>query len=229
MEFLTMTSVNLTFKHDSTGDLPNAANEKIEDTPWGVPDYQTDHALGISFVSTPSHGGFVLSDTRADWLESNFPGLAPFTGDYRYWEEDCDAAVIPVAFRQYFPVEQVNASWQALQNAIPLGDDHKERFNLITKTLCGNVDKAVEAEETAESTTIQGLEGIVQLREQTIDKHERTIDALLNSLERVVMVIQRDDGPEHRENCGPYGVVFMDDEVDRRLHQANIAIENAKE
>jgi len=68
---------------------------KITSTPWGRPDNVEIIADGIAFVSTPSHGGFVLSAERA----AKIPAVAkPYAGDRRYWEEDGDWAVPYVVF-----------------------------------------------------------------------------------------------------------------------------------
>lgn len=75
---------------------------KGQQSPWGIIDRHTNHAPGIDFVSTPSHGGFRLSPERFAELckrlgetpklfcRSDLPG---------YWfEEDCDARLVAKAF-----------------------------------------------------------------------------------------------------------------------------------
>lgn len=74
-------------------------------TPWGTPDQIEELAEGIWQVSTPSHGGIVLSEDRAEMLPE---GLDPFTRDYRYWEEDCDWPVPLLAFyKEVIPAPNV--------------------------------------------------------------------------------------------------------------------------
>ena len=59
-------------------------------TPWGETETVEQIAEGIQSVSTPSHGGIVLSAERAAMIPHT---IEPFTGDYRFWEEDGDWAV----------------------------------------------------------------------------------------------------------------------------------------
>lgn len=64
-------------------------------TPWGESQTIENVALGIDFISTASHGGYMLSQERSDTMPNE---LKPFTGNRRYWEEDCDAALVAVMF-----------------------------------------------------------------------------------------------------------------------------------
>jgi|18_taG_2_1085343.scaffolds.fasta_scaffold01988_7 hypothetical protein len=70
----------------------------IQSSPWGKPDFQKDYADGVAFVATPSHGGFVLSDDRAQQVRQLFPDAKNFNHDDHYWEEDCDQIVVLIAF-----------------------------------------------------------------------------------------------------------------------------------
>lgn len=65
-------------------------------TPWGVADYVREHAPGIAFYATPSHGGFRLSAER---LEEMHPALRRSD---RWFEEDCDWAKVAFCFPKYF-------------------------------------------------------------------------------------------------------------------------------
>ena len=68
--------------------------QNVYRTPWGEVDFQTILADGIISVSTPSHGGIVLSDYRQKQIIKK--GVKPksnFLKSDKYWEEDCDWAI----------------------------------------------------------------------------------------------------------------------------------------
>jgi hypothetical protein len=74
-------------------------------TPWGEPHHQTVIAPGIVAVDTASHGGIWLSEKRVAempaWakVEPTFVGRAKGSASpHTWWENDCDAAVPPLAF-----------------------------------------------------------------------------------------------------------------------------------
>lgn len=88
--------------------LTSAHIERCRRSPWGTPDHITHPALGIAFVSTPSHGGFVLDDVNnakvpMAWREASFNGNA-LRG---YYEEDCDACMVVLTFRDAFKGKQI--------------------------------------------------------------------------------------------------------------------------
>ena len=63
-------------------------------TPWGTSDSKTTLARGISFVTTPSHGGFMISVRQARKLLSNAAlNRGERYGSYLAYEEDCDAFI----------------------------------------------------------------------------------------------------------------------------------------
>jgi hypothetical protein len=64
-------------------------------TPWGFSDSRKTFERGLHWVSTPSHGGFMVSRGLAETI------LTPAAiaqgkqfADYLAYEEDCDAAII---------------------------------------------------------------------------------------------------------------------------------------
>jgi Domain of unknown function (DUF7007) len=64
-------------------------------TPWGRSDYEKKFERGLTWVSTPSHGGFLVARGTAERLLSP-AAIAhgdPY-GEYLAYEEDCDAAII---------------------------------------------------------------------------------------------------------------------------------------
>lgn len=64
-------------------------------TPWGQADETVLIDIGITWYSTPSHGGYRVSGQARDNIPQGLRELA-FAGD-PWYEEDCDAAIV-VAF-----------------------------------------------------------------------------------------------------------------------------------
>ena len=73
-------------------------------SPWGKIDQATVIAEGIVFVSTPGHGGFWV---RSDLLEriplAHRAYAQVWTGSQQWYEEDCCALAVIVAFPEHFP------------------------------------------------------------------------------------------------------------------------------
>ena len=67
-----------------------------ETTPWGVPDRADQVLPGIWRVSTPSHGGYVLSDSRQAAIAEALRRADPF------YEEDVDYALVLYGFASEF-------------------------------------------------------------------------------------------------------------------------------
>lgn len=65
-------------------------------TPWGTADTIETLAEGITSVTTPSHGGIILSTERQAELPAD---IKNFLGSMENWEEDCDWAVPYYHFR----------------------------------------------------------------------------------------------------------------------------------
>jgi hypothetical protein len=75
-------------------------------TPWGQADWVTKIAKGMYSVSTPGHGGFWLAPELARRLKAVAEplGWKPFTGDWQWLEEDCDAYLGPLLVPGAFAV-----------------------------------------------------------------------------------------------------------------------------
>jgi hypothetical protein len=64
-------------------------------TPWGKSDSKITLARGISFVTTPSHGGFAVTPTAAlQYLSTAAVARATKYGSYYFFEEDCDTYIV---------------------------------------------------------------------------------------------------------------------------------------
>ena len=87
------------------------------ETPWGVAERSTTIAYGITFHSTPSHGGFELSYERMAEMPEAFKSRT-FVPGGRWYEEDCDAAMVIVWFRKYFTRDQVDQALRFLEWSI---------------------------------------------------------------------------------------------------------------
>jgi hypothetical protein len=74
-------------------------------TPWGVADYVKQIARGISWVSTPSHGGFLIGSGAAKtYLTEQARKHGAVFGSYLAFEEDCDAAIVLYEHPELFDV-----------------------------------------------------------------------------------------------------------------------------
>jgi hypothetical protein len=82
-------------------------NPNIVDSPWGKVQHQEDLAEGIAIVSTAGHGGVWLSARRLEELEKKL-GHVHIEG--RWFEEDCDWAVVAIVFPEAFSDENRKAA-----------------------------------------------------------------------------------------------------------------------
>lgn len=95
-------------------------------TPWGIADWCVNYAVGIDSFCTPGHGGFRLSAVRRMQMPA---GLREFVGygGPGWYEEDCDWAVVALAFPSLF---EPMAVWGAIRTVKgfsgPYGADVKE-------------------------------------------------------------------------------------------------------
>lgn len=82
-------------------------------TPWGWSQHQTHRAEGVVFHSTSGHGGYHLSNERADEFYKAIPEFKTFCGMPNWFEEHCDADAIVLVFAKYYPD---NAIWSAVRS-----------------------------------------------------------------------------------------------------------------
>lgn len=71
-------------------------------TPWGKPDTVDTLAPGITWYSTPSHGGIHLDRAHHSKVKRMFPGWRTFAGG-PWYEEDDDVAIVALVFPEAFP------------------------------------------------------------------------------------------------------------------------------
>ena len=86
--------------------IKDTQNKYPTHTPWGRVDQATKHGDGLWFVSTPSHGGFWLSNERIRDLPVGMRGTSFVDRSNHgrweanaWWEEDCDATKIARIFK----------------------------------------------------------------------------------------------------------------------------------
>jgi len=79
--------------------------QKHFETPWGPSQSQREHAPGIVFHSTASHGGYHLSTDR--WKD--FTSIPQFAAWPAPWlEEDCDACLVYLRWPELATDEQIH-------------------------------------------------------------------------------------------------------------------------
>ncbi len=76
-------------------------------TPWGSSQTQTRVAEGITRHSTASHGGYFLDARRWAQFREMMPTVKLWAGD-QWFEEDCDWALVALAFPDCFTSEDVH-------------------------------------------------------------------------------------------------------------------------
>jgi hypothetical protein len=69
----------------------------ISETPWGPAQVVTELAPGIVRIDTASHGGILLDEVRMAALPSAIAAITTWCGGNAF-EEDCDAALVTLAF-----------------------------------------------------------------------------------------------------------------------------------
>lgn len=69
-------------------------------TPWGQANTSDSIADGITFYGTPSHGGYNLSPERLAQMPAKYRVETTGPG---WFEEDCEALAVVLAFPECFP------------------------------------------------------------------------------------------------------------------------------
>ncbi len=90
-------------------------------TPWGTAQYSKQYARGIMWYSTAGHGGFHLSPS----INRQVPEALRIEDGW--YEEDCDWALVAVAFPDIFVKEYAEAL-SAMKNWHP--DRYEKHFGI---------------------------------------------------------------------------------------------------
>lgn len=78
----------------------------MSSSPWGIIDFVDPTAVkGITFVTTPSHGGFRLTPSLFQTMHPALQSLAIRQGASYFFEEDCAAAAVVYAWPEIDPRE----------------------------------------------------------------------------------------------------------------------------
>ena len=91
---------------------------KSIETPWGPAQTSEEIAPGIVRHDTASHGGFYLSPERVAEIPKPLRDFTPFAGS-NWYEEDCDWAIVALAFPQLFPAEYAPMALATLKQFQP--------------------------------------------------------------------------------------------------------------
>lgn len=85
----------------------------MKSTPWGQAQHATQIAPGIVQYSTAGHGGINLSIDRLAAMPAGLRQIAPFAGP-GWYEEDCDWALVALAFPDCFKPASVATAVQSI-------------------------------------------------------------------------------------------------------------------
>ena len=83
-------------------------------TPWGAMQTKEEIAEGITWCSTPGHGGIWISQERRDEMPPPLRVVRTFAGG-NWYEEDEDVMLVILAFPTLFPPESVRAAYRGLK------------------------------------------------------------------------------------------------------------------
>lgn len=153
-------------------------------TPWGEAQSGTEYIPGIQSLDTAGHGGFWIASTRLAQMPEAIANTKTFAGQCWY-EEDCDWALVAIAFPSLFNDLQLQAAieivkrteyhkpaadWLASTEAQPLHD----RIALFMKE-CGHLFRIngygsdEDGTWRATFTRIDGKQDAVVMRVETSD------------------------------------------------------------
>lgn len=91
-------------------------NHELKHCMWGKVDYCKQVAEGIWFVSTPGHGGYVLSHEREQQFRRIMPKWCSAYSTTREFEEDCDWVAVVLAFPECFANDHVGKAVEWASN-----------------------------------------------------------------------------------------------------------------
>lgn len=81
---------------------------------WGKPQNQEQIAEGITWLTTASHGGYVLSAERLEEMPTHYRACS-FSGDHNF-EEDCSWCAVALTWPQYFDAKTLEAAQATYDN-----------------------------------------------------------------------------------------------------------------
>lgn len=118
-------------------------------TPWGKAQTTTTIDKGITFITTAGHGGILLSEERRKEFDEKFPTFSTFAGG-NWFEEDCDASFVVVAFPGSF---QEYTVYSAVRGAeLSYDGQHEEELKLNCQDAVRIHDEHVIGENDEDDT-----------------------------------------------------------------------------
>lgn len=91
-------------------------------TPWGESDGSKSYGEGITFYSTPSHGGLRVDAELVKKMPAPFVSGDDYFAKQRaagWFEEDCDYAFVVLAFSGNFNAEEIEHASQKIRDCYP--------------------------------------------------------------------------------------------------------------
>lgn len=118
-------------------------------SPWGAVQTAMRVAAGIWFVSTASHGGYLLSTERRLAMPEHLKTVHTFAG-HDWFEHDCDWCLVALAFPDTFPPGAMEHARATLLTFDHEPRDAFERGSVYHKTM-RRAAQAVRALEVSAS------------------------------------------------------------------------------
>lgn len=121
--------------------LPVGGLRMATSTPWGMSDYCEKVTRGISFLGTPSHGGYRVSKKMYEKRIAE-KGLAHGEitadyGNYLWFEEDCQWSFVVAAFPEFFSEKNQKAAKETIDYWYP---KYFENGDIRTRRQLGMMD-----------------------------------------------------------------------------------------
>lgn len=122
-------------------------------TPWGKAQNVQRIATGIWIVDTASHGGAWLDSARVAAMPDCFKRHT-FTGRPEWYEEDCDVAMVAVAFPDAFPPRAGQRAAADLKRWSP---ERWEAFKAHNPAMAGVLEPEAKTPTVAQETWLDRL------------------------------------------------------------------------
>lgn len=123
-------------------------------TPWGPISEKTEVAEGITVVSTPSHGGIILSEDRQLQVPEHLSNGSAF------YEEDCEVNLVYLAFPDVFLDKLPSALGSfsialIASKSIPRKRNLSQKHEAMLKDILSNtLDFGIDGEMTSKNTYV---------------------------------------------------------------------------
>lgn len=126
-------------------------------TPWGMAQSSSEKCPGIVFHSTAGHGGFHLAPHLNAVLQSKFE-FPTFAGG-PWYEEDCDAAAVAIAFPEHFSANSIRGACRAARHFVK--HDYGPKWENVVRYIDGNPELlAIEQQEQKRTEKLWERQGL---------------------------------------------------------------------